>query len=133
MALLRNKVFAITGGASGIGLELAKLLSTRGAAVSIADVQEDALHTAAATIQQLASGSWKPPVLIRKVDVRSTEEVDAWIKQTKDTFGQLDGAANLAGVAGRMGAYGIIDQDEEDWQVCVASVTMLQYCYSHYL
>ncbi|KAK5312456.1 hypothetical protein LTR93_011327 [Exophiala xenobiotica] len=129
MAFFANKAFAITGGASGIGLELAKLLSSRGAAVSIADMQESALDAAAATIEQIAKGSWKSPVLLRKVDVRCAEEVDAWIRQTKDTFGQLDGAANFAGVAGRMGASGIMDQDEEDWQFVLAvNLTGVMHC-----
>lgn len=49
-------------------------------------------------------------------DVRSSEQVDRWIKGTVDKFGRLDGAANLAGVVGRhIGSGTILDLTDEDW------------------
>jgi len=117
MALFEDKVFAISGGASGMGLAVAKLLASRGARITIADWQEQALSDAAAAIEQSSSSSLKPAVLTHKVDVRSTEQVDAWIKEAIQTFGRLDGAANMAGIAGRMGAAGVKDQDDDDWEV----------------
>lgn len=35
----------------------------------------------------------------RKVDVRHLEEVESWIQETAATFGELNGAANVAGIA----------------------------------
>ena len=34
------------------------------------------------------------------MDVSKTEEIEAWIKATVGEFGRLDGAANVAGIAG---------------------------------
>ncbi|KAK5311530.1 hypothetical protein LTR93_011683 [Exophiala xenobiotica] len=129
MAPFENKIVAISGGASGMGLAVAKLLASRGALVSIADLQEQALDNAAAEIEKASSSTSKPAVLTRKLDVRSAQQVEAWIKDTIDTFGQLDGAANMAGVAGRMGANGIVDQDEGDWEFTIGvNLTGTMHC-----
>lgn len=91
-----GKVIAITGGASGIGLSCAKLLSSLGAKVSLGDVSEEGLDLAAKEIR-LSGGE----VLTKAIDVRKRETVDAWIQETVDHFGKLDGAANMAGVIGK--------------------------------
>lgn len=38
--------------------------------------------------------------MVTQVDVRKQEQVASWITNAVDTFGRLDGAANVAGVAG---------------------------------
>lgn len=40
-----------------------------------------------------------------KVDVRDASQVENWVKQTIQTFGKLDGAANVASVATRHGKH----------------------------
>jgi NAD(P)-dependent dehydrogenase (short-subunit alcohol dehydrogenase family) len=87
---MENKVIVITGGASGMGLETAKLLAGKGAKVSIADVQEGPLKQAVADIEK--SGG---KIIGSVVDVTKQDQVDAWIKKTVDAWGKLDGAANL--------------------------------------
>lgn len=108
----QGKVIAITGAASGIGLETAKLLAARGAKVSLADISGPALEEAVASIQN-AGGSATSKV----VDVRIQEEVEAWITHTVDHYNQkLDGAVNLAGVLPKQAMIaGIEDIDQEDW------------------
>lgn len=111
MASFEGKVIAITGGASGIGLETAKLLSSRGAKISIADVQEGPLNEAATAIQN-AGGE----VFTFKLDVRDRKEVDAWINKTVSHFGKLDGAVNGAGVIGRsIGVKTADELEDDDW------------------
>jgi len=93
---MEGKVIAITGGASGIGLSLAKLLSSRGAILSLADIQQGALDAAAKSIEE-AGGK----VLTSVIDVSKSQEVNKWIEKTVKELGRLDGAANLAGVIGK--------------------------------
>jgi NAD(P)-dependent dehydrogenase (short-subunit alcohol dehydrogenase family) len=109
---MQGKVIAITGGASGIGLALAKLLSSRGALLSLADLQINALTRAADSIRELGG-----KVITNVVDVRNPAEVDAFLDATVNEYGRLDGAANLAGVIGRtMYKVTTADLSNEDWE-----------------
>lgn len=92
---MKDKVIAITGGASGIGLATAKLLSSRGAHLALADIQLDALDNAASAIR--SSGG---KVITHVTDVRNPEQVNAFLDHAIKEYGRLDGAANLAGVIG---------------------------------
>jgi NAD(P)-dependent dehydrogenase (short-subunit alcohol dehydrogenase family) len=107
----KDKVIAITGGASGIGLQTATILAARGAKVSIADISAEGLASAVASIT--ASGG---TIMSTAVDVRDRLAVEAWIGATVSAYGPLDGAVNLAGVlpAQAMQA-NIEDIDDEDW------------------
>lgn len=100
---LIGKTIAITGGASGIGLATSKILSSLGANVSIADLSADSLEKVKAEIE--ASGG---SVFVKATDVRRKEQVDAWISETVEKFGSLDGAANLAGVIGKNHGKGMV-------------------------
>lgn len=86
----------MTGAASGIGLATAKLLALRGALLSIADINSDGLQKALDSLAPNASGEKH---IATVVDVASAFAVNSWIKSTLDTFGRLDGAANIAGVS----------------------------------
>src|SRR4051812_14545621 len=72
--VLEGKVFAITGGASGIGLATAKTLSRRGATVCIADVDPAAIKAAEEYFAPTGKGRFS----VTKVDVAQRQEVDAW-------------------------------------------------------
>jgi NAD(P)-dependent dehydrogenase (short-subunit alcohol dehydrogenase family) len=115
MSEFECKVIVITGAASGMGLETAKLLASKGAKVSLADVQEEALKKVAADIE--ASGG---KVISSVVDVRNRAQVEEWINKTVETFGKLDGAANLAGVIGKaINITTLQDIDDDDWDFVV--------------
>jgi NAD(P)-dependent dehydrogenase (short-subunit alcohol dehydrogenase family) len=77
-----------------MGLVLAKFLASRGAVLSIADVNRTGLDN---VLKELPENGGKPH-MVTVVDVRHGAEVEQWIKATVDWYGRLDGGINLAGV-----------------------------------
>lgn len=122
---LVGKVFAITGGASGIGLATSKMLSVRGATVAIADIDADAIKVAEAHFASLGV-----PCTVSKVDVSKRCEVDSWIEFVVQTHGRLDGAANVAGVIGTAHGIAAVDElDDDEWnKIMAVNLTGTMYC-----
>ena len=75
-----------------MGLATARLLASRGANISLADLNESGLQTAVRSL----SDSNKHMYTV--IDVRKSESVNAWIDSTVQKLGKLDGAVNMAGV-----------------------------------
>ena len=88
-----NKVALVTGAASGLGLATARAFAESGAAVVLADWNEQEVQAAA---KELARQGHK--TLAIRCDVSDDTQVEAMVKQTVATFGQLDAAYNNAGV-----------------------------------
>nr|XP_036576245.1 short chain dehydrogenase reductase family [Colletotrichum truncatum]KAF6782953.1 short chain dehydrogenase reductase family [Colletotrichum truncatum] len=122
-----GKVIAITGAASGIGLATAHLLAERGARLSLADIQTDALQKVQTDINNLHPYA---EVIISAVDVRNYDQVENWVKDTVEHFGKFDGAANLAGVLPEsIGLKGIDEQDFNEWNhVLGVNLTGVMHC-----
>jgi NAD(P)-dependent dehydrogenase (short-subunit alcohol dehydrogenase family) len=126
MASMIGKVIAITGGASGIGLATAKLLSARGALLSIADVQEKALQDAVVAIKAEVSAA---QILTFQIDVRNAESVNAWIEGTVQKFGKLDCAANIAGAFKAITDGTVETEDEVNWDFMIGvNLTGVMHC-----
>ena len=103
-----GRAAVITGAASGFGLESSRIAARRGMAVVMADVQADALETAAAEIRGLGAR-----VLTQLVDVSRDADVQALADATMAAFGAPHFVFNNAGV----GAGGLIwEHTLKDWE-----------------
>lgn len=122
---LQGKVIVVTGAGGGMGLETSKMLAARGAKVSMCDVQGESLFKVADEIER--SGG---QVMAEIVDVRDKLAVSSWIHHTVERFGNLDGAANLAGVLPKSFNTGTVEnQEDEDWDRTIAiNLTGVMYC-----
>ena len=92
---LTGRAAIVTGGAKGIGLGIAESLASAGSAVTIWDMDEDALSTA---VSSLAAKGLR--VAAAKVDVTSVQSVDAATAACIETHGKVDIMINNAGIGG---------------------------------
>jgi NAD(P)-dependent dehydrogenase (short-subunit alcohol dehydrogenase family) len=104
----KNKVALVTGAASGMGLATAKAFAEAGAAVTLADIDEDGARSAA---EDLVAAGHKAIGI--RCDVADIDEVVAMVKETVSTFGRLDAAFNNAGVQSPLAE--TADADPEDY------------------
>jgi NAD(P)-dependent dehydrogenase (short-subunit alcohol dehydrogenase family) len=88
-----DQVALVTGAGAGMGLDTARGFATSGAAVVLADVDEDALATA--TDELTAAGHRALGVTC---DVADEDQVAGLVERTVAEFGRLDMAYNNAGI-----------------------------------
>jgi len=104
----KGKTAVLTGAGSGFGLECARIGAKLGMNMVLVDVQHDALDKAEAEMK--AQGA---PVLARKVDVSSAEQMQALADAVKARFGAPHFVFNNAGV----GSGGLVwENTVADWQ-----------------
>jgi NAD(P)-dependent dehydrogenase (short-subunit alcohol dehydrogenase family) len=95
---LRDKVCVITGAASGIGAESARLFSAEGAAVVGVDLSDGALGD-----------------LAIRADVTDPEQVESMYARTREEYGRIDVLFNNAGISPDDDA-SVLDTSLEAWQ-----------------
>jgi len=127
---LASKVFTVTGGASGMGFAIAKLLAQRSAAaVCIGDFNDRDFAT---VTKEISDCNPKTQVMTTKIDVSSSESVRSWIESVITKFGRLDGSANVAGVPQVVGARQmptILEETDETWKRTMSvNIDGVMYC-----
>ncbi len=105
--LLKDQVALITGGAQGIGREIALLFASEGAHVVILDLNQESLSKTKAEIEGKGV-----KCLDLMANVTDSTQVDEAIKKCVDTMGRIDILVNNAGITRDTL---MIRMKEEDW------------------
>ena len=102
---IENKVFLVSGGASGLGAATAEMLVAAGAKVMLVDLNADAV---AAKAEQLGDNARSAVA-----DISQEAAAEAAVKAAVEAFGGLHGLVNCAGVVrgekilGKNGPHGL--------------------------
>src|SRR5690349_18489071 len=113
--MIRDQVAVITGGAKGIGRQIALTYAGEGARVAIADMDQERLRQTERELRKTIDH-----VLALEVDIRQEHVVKRMMAQVADHFGQIDIVVNNAGIVPHF-AWGlprwpkIRDMDELYW------------------
>ena len=109
MENIEGKVAFITGGASGIGLGIAKVFVKNGMKVVIADMRQDALDEAMDYFRENGTGDSVHPI---KLDVTDREAYKLAADEAEKVFGKIHMLINNAGV-GSGGS--VVTSTYKDW------------------
>ena len=121
---LKDKVAIVTGASRGIGKAIAIGLAREGAKVVLAARTLDELDAVSEEIRALGQATKIAPT-----DVTLEEQVEALVKTTMDTFGQVDILVNNAGVGAFRPAYGT-PLKTWDWMMSI-NATSTFLCTKH--
>lgn len=90
---LSGRTYVVTGGSSGVGLEVVSMLLAEGACVAACGRDQQRLDAATAEL----AGAAGERLLAYECDVRSSDATEQFIAATVDRFGGIDGLVNNAG------------------------------------
>jgi len=108
---LKGQIAVVTGGATGIGRAISLKLADKGAAVMIADINEDAARQTASEIEEISgNSSWFV------TDVTDPDACQELAQSTLENLGPADFLINNAGIAGSKGWQSRSHSTEEDWK-----------------
>lgn len=130
MTRVSSKIFAITGGASGIGAATCRLLAERGAKVlCVSDISPKRFGDLKQSIEKINPST---QLHCTVVDVTSSTQVAQWIQNIVTEFGDLHGAANVAGIAQGAGLRStptITGETDEEWsKILGTNLNGVFYC-----
>jgi len=109
---LENKVFVVTGGSRGIGLEITRMLLDQKARVAICGRKQEGLDAAAA---ELDAGD---NLIAVPSHVARTEDVEGLFNRVLEIFGNVDGLINNVGMNI---VTGLVDADPGLWNKIIDS------------
>ena len=93
---LAGKVVLVTGGASGIGAETARIFAGEGASVVLCDVNAELGRSVAGEIGEKGGAA-----TFRELDVTNEQQWVALVAETEERCGKLNILINSAGISGR--------------------------------
>jgi NAD(P)-dependent dehydrogenase (short-subunit alcohol dehydrogenase family) len=104
---LKGKVVLITGGANGLGADMATLCTGLGARIVIADIEGDAAQAMASQLGSQAIGV--------RCDIADSEEVNALAQAALDRFGRVDALVNNAALTNNASDLDLLSTDLAVW------------------
>ena len=107
MIELHGRSVIVTGGASGIGMGIAKILSLAGASTLLADRNFEGV--------QKVSDSLEGIHVPCKADVTDVRDVEKMVSLALDTFGKIDILVNNAGIVGAPNWWEREIPNDDDW------------------
>jgi len=114
MKQLDGKVAVVTGGASGIGLAMARRFAAERMKLVLLDIEEPALAAAESALR--ADGA---TVLAIRTDVARSAELEAAAEKARAAFGTLHVICNNAGVGGVGGPMWTLSEADWEWTLSV--------------
>ncbi len=93
-----NKAIMVTGAGSGLGRAVCVRLAQEGASLSLIDISRQALAETLAEVQAVNADT---KTVLLAADVSREAEVKAYVDDTLQAFGRIDGLYNNAGVEGK--------------------------------
>jgi NAD(P)-dependent dehydrogenase (short-subunit alcohol dehydrogenase family) len=126
-----EKVAVVTGAAQGIGEAYARGLAAEGAAVVVADLNEESGERVAAEIQESGGRA-----IFVQTDVSSAESAEAMAARTVEEYGGLDLLVNNAAIYGTMQFDLLISVDWDYYKKFMSvnmdgALVMTRACFKH--
>ncbi len=111
---LKGQVAVVTGASSGLGRQMAEAFARQGADLAILARRMERLEE----LRDRLEKDYKVHVLPVKVDVTSSEEIDAAAAKVKSEFGKVDILLNCAGSSKDKG---VLEMADDEWDFTIAT------------